>query len=88
MKITPNQDFRHMREPFENGQEIEVPDGLGYYFVMVGWAAADPESVPEDLKRWMPVTASIDAPSQDPGPVDLTVQNITQDSGSSHAEVN
>lgn len=82
MLITPNQTFRHRKEQYEPGVEYDVPDALGFYFVNNGWAAADPATVPEDLREHMHLTESVDAPSQDPGPVDLTVDPLTQSTSS------
>ena len=81
MKITPNQPFRHVKTAYEQDVEVEVPDALGFYFVNNGWASADPETIPEDLREHMHVTESVDAPSQDPGPVDLSVDPLISDQG-------
>jgi hypothetical protein len=43
MKITPNQRFRHDGQTYEEGQEYDVPDGLGQYFENVGWVGSDKE---------------------------------------------
>lgn len=37
MKITPNQRFIHNREVYEEGQEYDVSDELGFYFKGIGW---------------------------------------------------
>lgn len=41
MKITATTTFLHGTDRFEDGQEYEVPDALGGYFVGNGWAKTD-----------------------------------------------
>lgn len=38
MKIKANQDFLHETKRYKQGRGYEVPEGLGTYFVMSGWA--------------------------------------------------
>lgn len=75
MKITPNQPFRHHKTSYETDVEVEVPDGLGFYFVSNGWAVADQSTVPADLADHMPADV---APQTEP--VTLEVQDVTQNS--------
>lgn len=39
MKIKATTTFMHGKDRFEEGQEYDVPDGPGFYFVANGWAA-------------------------------------------------
>lgn len=41
MIITANQPFLHGHDRYEEGQDYEVDDALGTYFVMSGWATSD-----------------------------------------------
>lgn len=40
MKITPTQRFRDGRDTYEPGEEYEVPDMDGAFFVRNGWATS------------------------------------------------
>lgn len=72
---------------FEEGVEVDVPEMLGVYFVMSGWASYDPSTVSAEARGLLPALEDQTAPSQDPGPIDLTVQDITQTSQAASTEV-
>jgi hypothetical protein len=39
--ITANQPFLHGHDRYEEGEDYDVDDALGTYFVMSGWATSD-----------------------------------------------
>ncbi len=72
MKIKAKTKFLHGRARMEQGKYYEVPEGLGTYFVMMGWAeTSDNDVKPEVISKEKFET---DAPAKREGE-DLEVQN-------------
>lgn len=40
MKITPKSKIRQGRDTYEEGVEYDVPDSIGGFFVLSGWATS------------------------------------------------
>lgn len=40
--IIPNQDFKHGREQYKQGESYEVSPEEAYYFKMCGWVGGEP----------------------------------------------
>lgn len=55
MKIKATQEFLHDVKRYKAGRSYEVPEGLGTYFVMNGWASSD-----EVAATGEPVTDAVD----------------------------
>lgn len=55
MQITATRLFRHGRTTFDAGHTYDVPDSLGGYFVLNGWATS-PDLDPHDPAQGAEIT--------------------------------
>jgi hypothetical protein len=83
VKITPSPgDIVHTIDGetvrYDHGVEVDVPEALGVYFVLSGWASFDRATVSPESLSLLPSEPAPPATE----PVDLEVQNVVQPSGS------